>query len=58
MKAMGKSSISSVVKRLLDVAWYLGGVGLGLATLMILYTTFWGGLPGNVPHTDHVRTGR
>ena len=48
MKAMGKSSISSVVKGLLDVAWYLGGVGLGLATLMILYTTIWGGLPGNV----------
>ncbi len=48
MKAMGKSSISSVVKILLDVAWYLVAAGLGLAGLMILYTSIWGGLPGNI----------
>ena len=48
MKAMGKSSISSVVKILLDISWYMAALGLGLACLMILYTSVWGGLPGNI----------
>jgi len=48
MQAMGKSSISSVVKKLLDVAWYLAGAGLCLATLMIVYTAVWGGFPGTI----------
>ncbi len=37
MEAMGKGSISSAIKIILNVMWYMSWIGLGLVGLVMLF---------------------
>jgi hypothetical protein len=40
MKALGKRSIASFVKTLLDMAWWIVGISLGLLVMLLVCSTF------------------